>query len=106
MGLQEELEAIQLKKVGYLKFLLKSYGNWQSNDYYKKHYEKMFLQYSSQIMEQMIYLLSVGVSRKIIKKVYTDQLEKLVRVFTEELYQDFSKRVVLEEQKTFEQIVQ
>ena len=54
----------------------------------------------------MIYLLSVGVSRKIIKKVYTDQLEKLVRVFTEELYQDFSKRVVLEEQKTFEQIVQ
>lgn len=105
MSLRKKLEEIQQRKAGYLEFLLKPYGHWQSYDYYKKHYDKMFLEYSSQIMEQMIYLLSVGVSRKVIEKIYVDQLEKLVRVFIEELYQDFSKRVVFEDQKEIEQII-
>ncbi|MGC6769532.1 hypothetical protein [Enterococcus sp. LJL51] len=93
--MKEKLEKIQEKYRGFLIKKFQVYRCWQSYDYFVEHYKYLYDRMSDFYMEYFLSYKKIMLTDTDIEKIFSQLLEKLVRICEKKMNRDFEKQVII-----------
>ncbi len=96
-SLLEKMEHKQVRYQAFLERRLHSYRGWQSFNYYRDLYLKLFDETSNGLIQFLLLDDSFFESEQAVLKLLDSFLDQLVRAYDLKFHEDFEKKVYFEE---------
>lgn len=96
-SLSEKMERKQVRYRAFLERRLHSYRGWQSFNYYRDLYLKLFDETSNGLIQFLLLDDSFFESEQAVLKLLDSFLDQLVRAYDLKFLEDFEKKVYFEE---------